>query len=89
MTPRWITAVVLIAGAPLAAQQRHTVTHEHVWLMQRVGAPTLSPEGIGVGEFRNRAAARRVIRARRPAHRTRAGRPFRRSRRLSRAVKWK
>jgi dipeptidyl aminopeptidase/acylaminoacyl peptidase len=45
MTSRWITTAFLLAALPLAAQQRRTVTHDDVWLMQRVGAPTLSPDG--------------------------------------------
>jgi tricorn protease-like protein len=44
MTSRWI-AVSLIVVSPLAAQQRRTVTHEDIWLMQRVSAPVLSPDG--------------------------------------------
>ncbi|HET8713527.1 MAG TPA: S9 family peptidase [Gemmatimonadales bacterium] len=31
--------------APLAAQQRHTITHEDVFLSRRVGSPALSPDG--------------------------------------------
>ena len=45
MTARWITAALFIIALPLGAQQRHTVTHEDIWLMQRVGGPTLSPDG--------------------------------------------
>ena len=44
-----ISAVVLTTAAPLAAQPsasgRHTITHEDIFLMKRVGAPTLSPDG--------------------------------------------
>src|SRR5204862_135970 len=29
----------------LAAQQRHTITHEDVFLMKRVGSPAISPDG--------------------------------------------
>src|SRR2546423_1698156 len=31
--------------APLAAQQRHTITHEDVYLMKRIGSPAISPDG--------------------------------------------
>src|SRR5437762_8374449 len=31
--------------APLAAQQRHTITHEDVFLMKRIGSPAISPDG--------------------------------------------
>ena len=34
-----------IIGSPLAAQQRHTITHEDVFLSKRVGSPALSPDG--------------------------------------------
>ena len=38
--------VILIAiSAPLAAQQRHTITHEDVFLMKRVSSPAISPDG--------------------------------------------
>src|SRR3989442_6088594 len=38
-----LTAAVI--GLPLAAQQRHTITHEDVFLMKRVGSPAISPDG--------------------------------------------
>ena len=42
-------AVLLITAANISAQQpasaRHTITHEDIFLMKRVGAPTLSPDG--------------------------------------------
>ncbi len=42
-------AVLLITAASISAQQpasaRHTITHEDIFLMKRVGAPTLSPDG--------------------------------------------
>src|SRR2546430_7894326 len=34
-----------LLSAPLAAQQRHTITHEDVFLMKRVGSPAISPDG--------------------------------------------
>lgn len=40
-----ILLVLLLAATPLAAQQRHTITHEDIFLMKRVGAPALSPDG--------------------------------------------
>jgi len=44
---RILPIVALALAAPLAAQQtgRHTITHEDVFLMKRVGAPALSPDG--------------------------------------------
>jgi len=39
--------LLLIAGVTCAAQaaDRHPITHEDLWLMKRVGAPVLSPDG--------------------------------------------
>ena len=38
--------IALLAAAPAAlAAGRHAITHEDVWLMKRVGAPVLSPDG--------------------------------------------
>jgi len=37
--------VLLTAGAAATAADRHAITHEDVWLMKRVGAPALSPDG--------------------------------------------
>src|ERR1041384_6371753 len=39
--------LVLVAGLtqPLVAQQRHTITHEDVFLMKRLSSPALSPDG--------------------------------------------
>src|ERR1044072_3809078 len=38
--------LVLVAGLtqPLVAQQRHTITHEDVFLMKRLSSPALSPD---------------------------------------------
>ncbi|HYS97703.1 MAG TPA: S9 family peptidase, partial [Candidatus Dormibacteraeota bacterium] len=45
-TTRVIHVLAAICFAfPLAAQQRHTITHEDVFLMKRVGSPTISPDG--------------------------------------------
>src|SRR5712664_5017874 len=43
-----LTRSLLLSAAvamPLAAQQRHTITHEDVFLMKRVGSPAISPDG--------------------------------------------
>ncbi len=37
--------VIGLLCSPLAAQQRHTITHEDVFLMKRVGSPVISPDG--------------------------------------------
>ena len=45
---RLAPALVLAIAIPLVAQQppaRHTITHEDLYLMKRVGAPVLSPDG--------------------------------------------
>src|SRR6058998_2610841 len=45
-TTRVIHLLAAICFAfPLAAQQRHTITHEDVFLMKRVGSPAISPDG--------------------------------------------
>jgi dipeptidyl aminopeptidase/acylaminoacyl peptidase len=36
---------LLAAPAAPGAEARHTITHADVWLMQRVGAPAVSPDG--------------------------------------------
>jgi len=38
-------ACVTWLTTPLAAQQRHTITHEDVFLMKRISAPAISPDG--------------------------------------------
>ncbi len=42
-----LPALALAVAPRASAQQaqRHTITHEDIWLMKRVGAPTLSPDG--------------------------------------------
>ena len=44
-----VLAAALLCAATVGAQQgataRHTITHEDVYLMKRVGAPSLSPDG--------------------------------------------
>jgi dipeptidyl aminopeptidase/acylaminoacyl peptidase len=42
---RFSLILCLALSAPLAAQQRHTITHEDVFLMKRVGSPAISPDG--------------------------------------------
>lgn len=37
--------VFLLLAEPSLAQTRHTITHEDVFLMKRVGAPAVSPDG--------------------------------------------
>jgi len=41
---QWLMGVMWLTS-PLAAQQRHTITHEDVFLMKRVGSPAISPDG--------------------------------------------
>src|SRR5574342_61526 len=36
---------VLLCATPVAAQQRHTITHEDVFLMKRIAGPAISPDG--------------------------------------------
>jgi dipeptidyl aminopeptidase/acylaminoacyl peptidase len=38
-------ALPLMAAAAQNAPRRHTITHEDIWLMKRVGAPAISPDG--------------------------------------------
>ncbi len=38
-------ACTVLLCSPLAAQQRHTITHEDVFLMKRIGSPAISPDG--------------------------------------------
>src|SRR6266851_1284940 len=45
MRPTHILACVIWLASPLAAQQRHTITHEDVYLMRRIASPTISPDG--------------------------------------------
>jgi dipeptidyl aminopeptidase/acylaminoacyl peptidase len=42
---RFLVLLTLALWAPLAAQQRHTITHEDVFLMKRVSSPAISPDG--------------------------------------------
>jgi len=39
-----LAAAVGLWSPALAAQQRHTITHEDVFLMKRVGSPAISPD---------------------------------------------
>jgi dipeptidyl aminopeptidase/acylaminoacyl peptidase len=40
-----LAAVLIVPTHRAAAQARHTITHEDIFLMKRVGAPSLSPDG--------------------------------------------
>src|SRR2546422_11194052 len=40
-----ILACLIWLVSPPGAQQRHTITHEDVFLMKRVGSPAISPDG--------------------------------------------
>jgi dipeptidyl aminopeptidase/acylaminoacyl peptidase len=40
-----VLACFVLLSSPLAAQQRHTITHEDVFLSKRVGSPAISPDG--------------------------------------------
>jgi len=40
--------VIGLLCSPLAAQQRHTITHEDVFLMKRISAAAISPDGRGI-----------------------------------------
>ncbi|HYL03935.1 MAG TPA: hypothetical protein VEU54_11015 [Steroidobacteraceae bacterium] len=35
----------LVASLALAEQAKHPITHADVWLMKRIGAPAVSPDG--------------------------------------------
>ena len=45
MKPIRVLLLAVVAAAPLAAQQRHTITHEDVFLMKRISGPAISPDG--------------------------------------------
>ena len=42
---RLLLILLLSLPTALAAQQRHTITHEDVFLMKRIGGPAISPDG--------------------------------------------
>ena len=44
LTSLLVVALSALAGSPIAAAAR-AITHEDVWLMKRVGAPSVSPDG--------------------------------------------
>ena len=48
MRPTHLIFGVAVLCAPLAAQQRHSITHEDIFLMKRVAAPVLSPDGRSI-----------------------------------------
>ena len=39
---------IVLLCSPLAAQQRHPITHEDVFLMKRIGSPAISPDGRSI-----------------------------------------
>ncbi len=43
--PHWLFALLLLFACASIAQPKHSITHEDVWLMKRVGAPIPSPDG--------------------------------------------
>src|SRR5437899_1653611 len=45
LRPIRIVACIIWLATPLAAQQRHTITHEDVFLMKRISSPAISPDG--------------------------------------------
>lgn len=45
MIRRTIALFALLVPLAASAQAPHTVTHEDIWLMKRLGAPALSPDG--------------------------------------------
>jgi len=51
MRPIHFLCCTLVLVSPLVAQQspaRHTIPHEDVFLMKRVGSPVLSPDGRSI-----------------------------------------
>jgi dipeptidyl aminopeptidase/acylaminoacyl peptidase len=40
-----LAAAFFLLPASIVAQQRHTITHEDVFLMKRIGSPAISPDG--------------------------------------------
>ena len=50
MRPRPIYPIACAAllCSPLAAQQRHTITHEDIFLMKRVASPVISPDARSI-----------------------------------------
>src|SRR3989442_7324919 len=45
LRPIRIVACIIWLATPLAAQQRHTIMHEDVFLMKRISSPAISPDG--------------------------------------------
>src|SRR5437763_13104933 len=48
LRPIYPVACVALLCSPLAAQQRHTITHEDIFLMKRVASPVISPDGRSI-----------------------------------------
>src|SRR5688572_22941722 len=42
---RLLLLAMFVATAAVAQAPKHTITHEDVWRMKRVGAPAVSPDG--------------------------------------------
>src|SRR6267142_3137512 len=40
-----LACTIVLLCSPLTAQQRHTITHEDVFLMKRLSSPAISPDG--------------------------------------------
>src|SRR5260370_31471106 len=48
MRPTYLVTCAALLCAPLAAQQRHPITHEDIFLMKRVSSPVISPDGRSI-----------------------------------------
>src|SRR5258708_7989011 len=48
MRPTYLVRWAGLLGPPLAAQQRHPITHEAIFLMKRVSSPVISPDGRSI-----------------------------------------
>ncbi len=48
MRPPYLLACAVLLCSPLTAQQRHTITHEDIFLMKRVSSPVISPDGRSI-----------------------------------------
>jgi len=45
MLKHFLFIVIFFSSAPIFAQNKKAITHEDMWLMKRVGAPEISPDG--------------------------------------------
>src|SRR5713101_8176735 len=48
MRPSYLLACAVLLCSPLTAQQRHTITHEDIFLMKRVSSLVISPDGRSI-----------------------------------------